>query len=125
MDLTHRQFLLPAALSDASPPVPREIPRNHTYRTRQHLRTNSGASHKMCLFLAETNQLRTLAEGVGALLQDTIESTLTRPAATGAGDTSERKDTYYVPIQLKRLYRDHKLGSMIAGEICTIKANHL
>lgn len=62
----------------------------------------------------ETNQLRMSAERVGALLRETMEPAAARFASTGAMITAEQAGHYCVPIKLKRLYRERKLGSPFA-----------
>lgn len=54
------------------------------------------------------------AERVGALLRETMEAPPATLAANGAKVTTERAEHYCVPIKLKRLYRDRKLGSPFA-----------
>lgn len=62
----------------------------------------------------ETNQLRMSAERVGAMLQETMEPPPARLAVTGAMVTAEQAGHYCVPVKLKRLYRERKLGSPFA-----------
>ncbi|CAM9176276.1 unnamed protein product [Scytosiphon promiscuus] len=64
--------------------------------------------------IEETNQLRMSAERVGALLRETMEPAPARLAATGAMVSAEQAGHYCVPIKLKRLYRERKLGSPFA-----------
>lgn len=64
--------------------------------------------------LSETNRLRMSAERVGALLRGPIERALARPAATDAVFIGEKKDPSCVPIRLVRLYRNQKLGNLLA-----------
>lgn len=63
---------------------------------------------------SETNQLRMSAERVGAMLRETMEPAPARLAATGAMITAEQAGHYCVPVKLKRLYRERKLGSPFA-----------
>ncbi|CAM9802435.1 unnamed protein product [Ectocarpus sp. 12 AP-2014] len=62
----------------------------------------------------ETNQLRMSVERVGALLREAMEPAPARLAVTGAMVTAEQAGHYCVPIKLKRLYRERKLGSPFA-----------
>ena len=64
--------------------------------------------------MPETNQLRMSAERVGAMLRETMEPAPARLAATGAMITAEQAGHYCVPVKLKRLYRERKLGSPFA-----------
>ncbi|CAN0442706.1 unnamed protein product [Pylaiella littoralis] len=66
--------------------------------------------------IAETNQLRMSAERAGAVLRESMEPAPARLAATGAMVTAEQAGRYCVPIKLKRLYRERKLGSPFAKE---------
>lgn len=54
------------------------------------------------------------AERVGAMLRETMEPVPARLAATGAMVTAEQAGHYCVPVKLKRLYRERKLGSPFA-----------
>eukprot|EP00903_Cladosiphon_okamuranus_P010989 g10378.t1 len=62
----------------------------------------------------ETNQRRMSAERVGAMLRETMEPAPARLAVTGAMVTMEEAGHYCVPVKLKRLYRERKLGSPFA-----------
>lgn len=54
------------------------------------------------------------AERVGFMLRETMEPAPARLAVTGAMVTAEQAGHYCVPVKLKRLYRDRKLGSPFA-----------
>lgn len=54
------------------------------------------------------------AECVGAMLREAMEPAPARLAATGVMVTAEQAGHYCVPIKLKRLYRERKLGNPFA-----------
>ncbi|CAB1099839.1 unnamed protein product [Ectocarpus sp. CCAP 1310/34] len=59
-------------------------------------------------------KLRMSVERVGTLLREAMEPAPARLAVTGAMVTAEQAGHYCVPIKLKRLYRERKLGSPFA-----------
>ncbi|CBJ33043.1 hypothetical protein Esi_0411_0009 [Ectocarpus siliculosus] len=66
------------------------------------------------LLLWAFNELRMSVERVGALLREAMEPAPARLAVTGAMVTAEQVGHYCVPVKLKRLYRERKLGSPFA-----------
>lgn len=80
------------------------------------MRTTTTPNNETLLDQAETNQLRMSAERAGAVLRESMEPAPARLAATGAMVTAEQAGRYCVPIKLKRLYRERKLGSPFAKE---------
>lgn len=64
----------------------------------------------------ETNQLRMSAERMGALMREEMEPVPARLASTGSLVTAEQAGHYCIPVKLKKLYRQKKLGSPFAPE---------